>query len=269
MKFFSMQEVESRFAGNISPDMWTVVIPAAGRGSRLGYSKPKILYPIAGRPILDWLIDLLKPNCQNFIFVLSLDGVSQVRPFLEKQLSGRYEVAIQDKPRGMADAVYQGVPKISTPYTLVIWGDQVAIQSRTLQDVMKIQQYDTGAKLSFPIVRRNDPYIHYETDARGRLACVLEKREGALMPAIGESDCGLFAFDTGKLQEIFQLEMDRGIAYSRVTKEWNLLPMFPFFDDADGVRLLRLESLEETIGVNDMDDVKVVENYLSRYGELL
>src|ERR1039458_7926984 len=41
---------------SVDPAFWTAVIPAAGRGSRLGFEQPKILFPIAGATILEWPI---------------------------------------------------------------------------------------------------------------------------------------------------------------------------------------------------------------------
>lgn len=263
MKFFSKEDIAEQFTKDVSPNKWTVIIPAAGRGSRLGYHQPKILYPIAGRMILDWLIDLLNPSCGEFIFVLSPEGSAQVRPFLEIRLNGRYKIIIQNEPRGMADAIYQAVPSISTPYTLIIWGDQVAIGVQTLRNTMKIQQYYVGSAMTFPIVRKEHPYTHYVTDDNGRLTDVLERREGVVMPLSGEGDCGLFAFDSALLQEVFRFEMNRGIAYSQTTKEWNFLPMLPWFDAEDRhVNALRMNLLEESVGVNDVRDAVALEEYL-------
>ncbi len=263
MKIFQPQEVTQLFPDKPTSTLWTAIIPAAGKGSRLGYDKPKILYPIAGRPILDWLIDLLDPYCAKLIFVLSPSGETHIAPLLKKRLPGRFEIAIQDPPRGMADAIYQAVPKLTTPYTLIIWGDQVAIRPDTIQNVMKLQQFNPEAKLTMPLVQREEPYVHYNLDSRNRFTRVLEKREGANMPAIGESDCGLFACNTARLQEIFQLEMQKGITYSQATHEWNFLPLLPQFDSGgESVCALRLTSLEETIGVNDTRDAARLEKYL-------
>ena len=55
----------------VNPSRWTAVIPAAGRGSRLGSDRPKILYPVAGRLLIEWLLDFLEPNCSRLVFVLS------------------------------------------------------------------------------------------------------------------------------------------------------------------------------------------------------
>ena len=76
-------------AAAIDPGKWTAVIPAAGRGSRLGFHLPKILYPVGGRPILDWLLDYLIPYCGRFVFVLSPEGNAEVAQELDRRMLGR------------------------------------------------------------------------------------------------------------------------------------------------------------------------------------
>lgn len=261
MKFFSAESVD-QLPNSPSPDKWTAVIPAAGRGSRLGYDKPKILYPIAGRLSIDWLIDLLAPQCSRFVFILSPSGVAHVQPHLEQRIAGRYDIVIQEEPRGMADAISYALPKLTTPHSLIIWGDQVGIRPTTLQRVRTLHESLADTPLTLPIVSRDNPYVHYATDDTGRFTHVLERREGAAMPEIGQSDCGLFACDTARLQAIFAGEVERGIQWSKGTKEWNFLPLLPQFDTDGTVAALRLESREETIGVNDQADAAVLEEYL-------
>ena len=47
-----------------------MIIPAAGRGSRLQSSMPKVLYPVAGRPMIDYLLELYAPFVDRFVLVL-------------------------------------------------------------------------------------------------------------------------------------------------------------------------------------------------------
>lgn len=261
MKILSIQDIEELCKKDFDEKKWTVVIPAAGRGSRLGYSKPKILYPIAGRPILEWLIDLFEKRCEKFVFVLSPTGAPEVIPFLEKRLSSRYEIVLQDEPRGMADAVHRALPFVSTPYMFVIWGDQVAIQSETIETIMRIHEHSPSAKFVLPLVRREQPYVHYKRSESGVLCSILEKREGMSMPEIGEGDCGVFSFDSERLREVFDSVVKGDISYGTITKEWNLLPMFPLFEvgEEGNVLAFPLENEEESVGVNDTRDASKLE----------
>lgn len=262
MKIYTQEEIDALFPGQLDPTLWTVVIPAAGKGTRLGYSKPKILYPIAGKTILDRMIDLLDPFCCQFIFILSPLGAPQVIPFLEQRLSGRYRVILQPEPNGMADAISRAFPGPATPYTLIIWGDQVAISPQTIREAQKLHQSIPTAQLTLPLVKRENCYVHYVTDNQDRLIGVLEKREGREMPEIGTSDCGVFLCDTNRLNEIFAEEKKNGITLSQETKEWNFLPLLSKFEVGEGsVNAYQLESLVETVGVNDMKDVALLETY--------
>ena len=54
-RIFTQTELRNFFdwnVNNIDPSLWTCVIPAAGKGTRLGYEFPKILYPILGKTVL-------------------------------------------------------------------------------------------------------------------------------------------------------------------------------------------------------------------------
>src|SRR5689334_2385295 len=74
------------------PLNWTAIIPAAGRGMRLGFDKPKLLYPVAGKTILEWLLGELEPLCGQFVFVVSPSGAPVISSELERLLPGRCRV---------------------------------------------------------------------------------------------------------------------------------------------------------------------------------
>lgn len=262
MKTYSLKEIQKQFREEPDSSLWTVIIPAAGKGTRLGYDKPKILYPILGKPILHHLIDLLEGSVSRFVFALSPAGAPAVLPELEKRIPGKFDTAVLES-RGMADSIYAALERVTTPYVLIVWGDQAAISPETIRTVQKLHQFHPEAKLTLPLVQRENPYTHYATDGEGNFVAVLEKREGKNMPEQGESDCGVFACDTKRLQEIYADEIRKGITLSEATKEWNFLPLLPQFEAGEGaVNAYRLETLEETIGVNDAKDAAVLESYL-------
>jgi bifunctional N-acetylglucosamine-1-phosphate-uridyltransferase/glucosamine-1-phosphate-acetyltransferase GlmU-like protein len=264
MKILTFEEVHRSCGVGLDPSLWTVVIPAAGKGTRLGYSKPKILYPIAGKTILDRMIDLLSPFCANFKFVFSPLNASYAAHIVEDRLGSRGKSLVIENSKGMADSIYRAIPEITTPYTLIIWGDQPAILPETIRALMEIKQSYEETTLVLPLVSRENPYVHYESNEAGCFIRVLQRREGDMMPSIGESDCGVFAFNTKELQGVFRQEIEKGISLSQVTKEWNFLPLLPQFDtNSEAVKALRLDSLEQTIGVNDAQDVAILEKYFN------
>lgn len=253
-------------APRVEPALWNAVIAAAGKGSRLGFHLPKILFPVAGRTILDWLLDLLLPNCASVVLVLSPDGRAEVEPELERRAAGRYRVAIQRTPTGMGDAVAIGMEAVEAPFAAVIWGDQVAIRPASLDAILRLHQGPLEPHITVPTVMRPAPYIHFERDADGRIARLLQAREGDAMPADGESDAGLFCFRSGTLRRVLAEMRGDADGMGARTGEFNLLPVIPYAATA-GLRVLspRLLQMEETVGVNSAEDAARLEPYLKSH----
>jgi bifunctional N-acetylglucosamine-1-phosphate-uridyltransferase/glucosamine-1-phosphate-acetyltransferase GlmU-like protein len=241
------------------------VIPAAGKGTRLGYDLPKILFPVAERPILQWLLDLLLPVCKSVVLVLSPDGREPVEAEMEKIAPGRCRVAIQPSPTGMGDAVEIGAAEVTTPHTAVLWGDQVAIRPASVDSVFRLHQGPHNPDLTVPTVFRDSPYIHFERDEAGRIVRLLQAREGDSLPPRGESDTGFFCFRTDALRRMLAEMRGSGTAFGKQTGEFNFLPVIPFAS-ASGRYVLtpRLMDFEETIGVNSRADAESLELFLRR-----
>lgn len=243
---------------------WTAIIPAAGRGTRLGQSRPKILFPILGKPILDWLVGSLGPFAGRFVFVLAPESRPEVEPLLEKSLKDRYDIAIQKDPAGMADAVWQAKPWVRTAQSMVVWGDQVGLTRNTIAACLHLHASRPDAALTFPTVWRQHPYIHFERDAEGRLTQVYQARESAHALAEGENDCGIFFFRSRNLFDIIEAARAAAASIGEKTGEFNLLPLLPQFEQAGSVMTLRIPGLEESLGVNTPDDARRIEDILKR-----
>lgn len=262
---WTLNEVFDRLGESGTPGKWTALIPAAGRGSRLGHHLPKILFPILERPIAAWIIESLKLQMARFVFVLAPDGVEQVRPCLEQELGANFDIAVQPSPKGMADAIFRAKEWIRTPYVLVVWGDQVTLSPRTVDACIRLHESRANASLTFPTILKSNPYIHFLRDPDERITGVLEAREKAIPDPIGENDCGLFLFSTHVLFQILENALRGAADTGASTGEINLLPLIPRFDLEPGnVATVRVDAEDETLGVNTREDVRRVSEILSR-----
>lgn len=251
-------------ASKIAAGEWTAVIPAAGKGTRLGYELPKILYPVAGRTILAWLLHLLLPRCGQMVFVLSAEGRAAVEAELERLAPGRYRVVVQENATGMGDAVALGLEAVTTPRTLILWGDQVAVRPESLDAAMRIHEGPVAPMATVPTVMRRDPYIHFTRDLDHRVDGVLQAREGDGMPAEGESDTGLFCFETTTLRGVLREMKSANRGIGAATREFNLLPAIPLAAGKSPCAVLtpHIMCVEETVGVNSPADASLVEEFL-------
>ncbi len=266
---FSEQEADALNAPDAPSFSFTAIVPAAGLGTRLGYTQPKILYPILGQPILAILLRLLLRRCERVVLVVSKVG----RPAIERALAEHFPLAPvtlaeQAQPRGMGDAILAAepyVPFATYPHCLVVWGDQVTLEEKTLERLQRLHAHRPNAKLTLATIERENPYIHFERCPEGKIIAVHEARRGPLPWARGENDCGLFAFHTHSLFDILRSAPRSPMGGD----ELNLLPHFPRFEQGRGsVATLRLTDDTETLGVNTQGDARRVEEILLKRGRI-
>jgi len=144
-----------------------LIVPAAGRGSRLGSAKPKLLFPVNGRPMIDYILDLYRSAVETFVLVLRPAVEVTVREHCRARRE-RIEYAFQDPPTGMLDAVLAARPCVSAyrPSSVwITWCDQIAVHPKTVDAMAAESAVHPGAALIFPTIMRRRPYVHFE---RGR-----------------------------------------------------------------------------------------------------
>ncbi len=241
-----------------------LVIPAAGRGTRLGWSGPKVLFPLAGRPMIDHLFERYRPWVDRVVVVAAPDALETLQAHLAAR---RFDAdcVVQPEPNGMLPAILCALRRVETirpRQVWITWCDQVGISGGTAKRLADAMAEVPEPAFVFPTVRQEPPYIHFARDAGGRIADVRQRREGDDMPAIGESDAGLFAMTletfTGSL-----VDYDRGaVARGGATAERNFLPFIPWLSARASVRTFDVPDTREAVGVNTMDDVRTLEAYL-------
>jgi bifunctional UDP-N-acetylglucosamine pyrophosphorylase/glucosamine-1-phosphate N-acetyltransferase len=240
-----------------------LVIPAAGRGTRLGWEGPKLLCPVAGRAMIDHLLERYRPLVDRVVLVVAPSAEPLVRRHLAAAAAG-VEFAIQETPDGMLPAILRAHPSVETHrprQVWITWCDQVAISARTVDALAAELDRHPEAALVFPTARQSPPYIHFPRDDQGRIAAVLQRREGDAMPEHGESDAGLFAV-TGETFTRRLPEFDRVAAAGAGTRERNFLPFIPWLAARAPVRTFDLADVREAAGVNTRDDLRRLEAYL-------
>jgi bifunctional UDP-N-acetylglucosamine pyrophosphorylase / glucosamine-1-phosphate N-acetyltransferase len=249
-------------AERIEPGRWSAIIPAAGRGTRLGSSLPKILFEVAGRSILDWLLDLLLPRCGRVVIVAAPSTAEEIGQAAARR-SPSVSIAVQPEPVGMADAIERGLARVETDNVLTIWGDQAAVREESIDFSMRVHRH-ACALATVPTLWRHDPYIHFERDGEDAITAVRQAREGDAMPAEGESDSGIFLFRTRTLRRQLRSMSVDGAGVGRRTGERNLLPLIARLDSLRGnVISARIMSDEESVGANTPGDARFLTDVLS------
>ena len=241
-----------------------LIVPAAGLGTRLHSPLPKLLVPVGGIPMIDRLLDLYADRISRAIVV----ATPAARAAVEDHVSQRRDVAVavQEKPTGMLDAITIGAASVvadSADSVWITWCDQVGVHPLTVARLAQHGDESPATPLIMPTVTKANPYIHLERDSSGKISRVLHRREGDTMPAIGESDMGLFALSA---EACFHLlpQFATGVETGAGTGERNFLPFIPWVARRRPVITFSSEHPEEAIGVNTPEELRAVEAYLKR-----
>ena len=243
-----------------------LIVPAAGRGSRLGGALPKVLTPVGGRAMLDRLTDLYLSYVGRVIVVVAPDA----RAAVGAHLAGRglpVELAEQARPTGMLDAILTPADLVSgrpAARVWITWCDQVAVSPDTVAR-LAARSDASDAPLVLPTVSRAAPYVHLDRDATGRIVRVRHRREGDVLPDPGESEMGLFSLSRdGYLEWLpaFAESVEQGAG----TGERNFLPFIPWLASRAPVETFPVADPIESVGVNTPEDLALVERALAARG---
>jgi bifunctional UDP-N-acetylglucosamine pyrophosphorylase/glucosamine-1-phosphate N-acetyltransferase len=188
----------------------TVVILAAGEGTRMRSALPKLLHPICGRPMVLW--PLLAAREAGAERVVVVDNAERT---LNGHLPEGTETAIQERPLGTGDAVAAAAGMIDPDApVLVINGDMPLITGDAIAGIVAAHERAQAAA-TIASMELDDPsgYGRVIRDADGAVERVAEtKTAGDATPeelAIREVNAGLYVFDgAALLTALEQLKSD-------------------------------------------------------------
>jgi bifunctional UDP-N-acetylglucosamine pyrophosphorylase/glucosamine-1-phosphate N-acetyltransferase len=176
----------------------TVVILAAGQGKRMGSDLPKVLQPLAGRPLLAHVIETARALGPAAIHVVYGHGGEGVRAaFAGTELGW----ALQAEQKGTGHALMQAMPAVPDGHAvLVLYGDVPLIRTKTLEGL--VARAGT-ARLALLSARLADPagYGRIVRDGAGRVVRIVEEKDANHKErAIDEINTGVLAAPAAKLR---------------------------------------------------------------------
>ena len=151
-----------------------VVILAAGQGTRMKSSLPKVLHPLAAKPMLAHVIDCARQLDPQKIIVVYGHGGERVRETISDP---GLIWAEQAEQLGTGHAVEQAMPFLQeVDEVLVLYGDVPLIQSETLKSLIACE---TG--LSLLTVKLKDPmgYGRIVRDEHDQIISIVEQKDAS------------------------------------------------------------------------------------------
>jgi bifunctional UDP-N-acetylglucosamine pyrophosphorylase/glucosamine-1-phosphate N-acetyltransferase len=182
-----------------------VVILAAGKGTRMKSALPKVLHPIAGRPLIDRVLDTARSLNPESTTVVVGHGAERVKDHLASRID--LHVIVQEPQLGTGHALLQAAPVLrNRKGTVVLLSGDVPLLSPTaLHDLVRTHtEANAAATVLTAVVER--PYGYgriVRTD--GRISRIVEERDASKSQReIREINSGIYAFSLELLFEALE-----------------------------------------------------------------
>ncbi len=227
----------------------SIVIMAAGKGTRMKSSLPKVLHKLAGRPMLAHVIGTTATLQAQQQVVITGHGAEHVETSMQAAFAGAPMQFVRQEPQlGTGHAVQQAVPVLPNDgVTLILNGDTPLIEASTAQALINAC---AGQHLALLTIDLPDPtgYGRIVRDASGQnvLAIVEHKDATEAQRAIREVYTGVMAAPTAKLKQ-WLARLDNKNAQG----EYYLTDVVAFAQQ-DGVSVVAAQPRDEVevLGVN-------------------
>ena len=222
----------------------SVVILAAGQGKRMNSDLPKVLQPLAGKPLLQHVLDTAAQLAPAALHVVYGHGGDAVRAACAEP---GIRWVLQAQQRGTGHALLQAMPGIPDDHqVLVLFGDVPLLRAQTLRELLVL----AAGQISLLTVNLADPagYGRVLRDARGRVRAIVEQKDAtAAQLRLREANTGVMVLPAKPLKKwLGALRSDNAqgeyyltdVIAMAVKEEWRVAPLVA-------------SSESEVTGVND------------------
>jgi len=251
-----MAKKQSTPASRATP--FSIVILAAGQGKRMKSALPKVLQPLAGRPLLKHVIDTARSLSPAAIHVVYGHGGDQVRETLKDE---PVTWVLQAERLGTGHAVMQAMPDVPNDHlVLVLYGDVPLISRSTLTDLLTLTGGQQTALLTMEL---DDPtgYGRIVRGKRDRVQQIVEQKDASKKELkIRECNTGVMAAPARLLKKWL-----KGLRNDNSQGEYYLTDVIAMAaKDKVAVNPLMTENVAEVLGVNDKTQLAELETALRR-----
>ena len=209
---------------------------------------PKLLHPLCGRPMIAWPVSAATEAGAGKVIVVEGPGRE-----LEAALDHTVAFAVQEQPRGTADALQAAAPQLDGAGTVIVLnGDHPLVSADTIRQLAEAHER-SGAAATIATAILDDPsgYGRVVRGPDGTVERVVETKAPGdateLELRIREVNTGIFAFDANELRSALER-----VGSDNAQGERYLPDVLPILrEDERTVLPYEISDLSSTIGIND------------------
>jgi bifunctional UDP-N-acetylglucosamine pyrophosphorylase/glucosamine-1-phosphate N-acetyltransferase len=181
--------------------LWTGIVLAAGKGTRMKSEQPKALQPLAGLPLTAHVLKALETAGAGELIVV----VGHMAEEVQSALGSRYRYALQEQQLGTGHACMQALPLLNPQTHLVIVsaGDSPLVTPEAIQTMMR-QHLQMGVQATVATALLDNPtgYGRILRDEAGNVTGIVEEKDAdPVQKAIREICTSFYIFDADTLRE--------------------------------------------------------------------
>jgi len=232
-----------------------VVILAAGQGSRMKSSLPKVLHRIAGKPMLHHVMDTSRTLGAARIHGVIGHGADQVKAMT---LAEDVQWVIQQEQLGTGHAVAQALPGLpDDARVLILYGDVPLTRSQTLEELVSRVSDDSISLLTVTL-ENPDGYGRIIRDQQGKVTAIVEQKDATTeQKTINEVNTGILAVSARHLKSWLPQ-----LSNANAQGEYYLTDVIAMASEAGvGIEVAQLETDFEVQGVNNRIQLAVLERW--------
>ncbi|MEN8129134.1 MAG: bifunctional UDP-N-acetylglucosamine diphosphorylase/glucosamine-1-phosphate N-acetyltransferase GlmU [Pseudomonadota bacterium] len=175
-----------------------IIILAAGQGTRMKSSLPKVLHPIGGQPMLAHVIDTAEMLSPKDIYIVYGHGGERVISEIDRP---SIHWCLQEEQLGTGHAVSQALPTILPEQkVLVMYGDVPLIRADTLKNIL-LALKDNDLSLLTVEIKNPQGYGRIVRDDHGKVCRIVEEKDADhAVKEIKEVNTGILAADASALR---------------------------------------------------------------------
>ena len=233
------------------------IVLAAGQGTRMRSSLPKVLHPLAGRPMIEHVLDALaRAGIEHRVVVTGHEGER-----VERALGSTVPTARQQPQLGTADAVRIGLSRVPSEarHVIVTMGDAPLLPPELFRALLR-EQAEGEAAIALLSAAMADPrgYGRVVRNERGDAAAIVEEADAdETVRSIDEINAGAYCFDATWLRA------NLGNVPAAPSGEYYLTDLIALAVNADRrVAVVRAADAALTVGINDRVALAAAERVL-------
>ena len=249
-----------------------IVILAAGQGKRMKSALPKVLQPLAGKPLLEYVLEIAISliKAAEPIVVIG-HGAEHVNAFLGDLVSRNpsfkaIKTVLQKEQKGTGHALLQTITKLNKDLpTLVLYGDVPLITKDTLQLLIRLADGVRSKRSALGLLTQNmaNPtgYGRIVRDQDGLVSAIVEEKDASpSIKGITEINTGIMVLPTDSLSKWL-----KSLKTKNAQGEYYLTDVIAMaVRDGVPIRTSQAKNEYEILGVNSRDQLAALERQLQK-----